>query len=158
MQLRGTDLVVDKIRAKKNVISGQGATRSLNENESGSTVLFDRAAGIVFTLPLAKPGITFDFVVTTTVTTNAHKIITGAGTEFLIGGYTSIDTDSANAMATFTGNGSTHIAVNMTPAGTNALGGILGTKLRFTCLSATRWEVEGIVMCGGTPATAFSAT
>jgi len=158
MQLRGTDLVVDKIRAKMNVISGSGATRSLNENESGSTVLFDRAAGIVFTLPLAKPGIQFDFVVTTTVTTNAHKIITGAGTEFLIGGYTSIDTDTANAAAIFTGNGSTHIAVNMTPAETNALGGILGTKLRFTCLSSTRWEVEGIVMCGGAPATAFSAT
>lgn len=35
MQLRGTDLVLDKVRAKKNVISGQGATRTLNENEKG---------------------------------------------------------------------------------------------------------------------------
>ena len=106
MQLRGTDLVLDKVRAKKNVISGAGATRSLNENESGSVALFDRAAGIVYTLPTAKPGIHFDFIVTTTVTTNAHKVITAAGTEFLIGGYTNVDTDTANAVAVFTGNGS----------------------------------------------------
>lgn len=158
MQLRGTDLVLDKVRAKKNVISGQGATRTLNENESGSVALFDRAAGIVYTLPTAKPGIHFDFIVTTTVTTNAHKIITAAGTELLIGGYTNVDTDTSNAVAVFTGNGSTHVSVNMTPAGSNALGGIQGTKLRFTCLSSTRWLVEGIVQGGGTPATAFATS
>lgn len=140
------------------VISGSGATRSLNEMESGSLVLMDRAAGIVFTLPTAKPGAFFDFGVTVTATTNAYKVITGAGTEFLIGGYESVDTDSANAQAFFVGNGSSHIAVNMTAAASNALGGIQGTKLRFTCLSATRWMVEGMVMCGGTPATAFSAS
>lgn len=155
MQLRGTDLVVDKIRAKKNVISGQGATRSLNENESGSTVLFDRAAGIVYTLPLAKPGTHFDFVVTTTITSNAAKVITGAGTEFLIGGYTNVDTDTSNAVAVFDGNGSTHVAVSMNGTTT---GGVLGTKLRFTCLSSTRWMVEGIVRGTGVVATAFATS
>lgn len=158
MQLRGTDIVVDKIRAKKNVISGSGATASLSAFDSGSTVLMDRAAGIVFTLPTAQPGLVFDFIVTTSVTSNAYKVITAVGTELLTGGYTSIDTDSANAAAVFTGNGSTHVAVNMTAAGSNALGGIKGTSLRFTCLSSTLWEVEGTVMCGGTPATAFATS
>lgn len=159
MQLRGTDIVVDKIRARKNIISGSGATASLSEADSGSLVLMDRAAGIVFTLPAAcKIGTTFDFIVTTTVTSNAYKVITGAGTELLIGGYTSVDTDSANALAFFTGNGSTHVAVNMTAAGSNALGGIQGTKLRFEKVSATLWEVTGIVECGGTPATAFATS
>ncbi len=155
MQLRGTDLVVDKVRAKKNIISGQGATRTLNENESGSVCLFDRAAGIVYTLPTAKPGAHFDFIVTTSVTSNAAKVITGAGTELLIGGYTNVDTDTSNAVAAFDGNGSTHVAVSMNGTTT---GGLQGTKLRFTCLSATRWMVEGIVRGSGVVATAFATS
>ncbi len=155
MQLRGTDLVLDKVRAKKNIISGQGATRTLNENESGSVCLFDRAAGIVYTLPTAKPGAHFDFIVTTSVTSNAAKVITGAGTELLIGGYTNVDTDTSNAVAAFDGNGSTHVAVSMNGTTT---GGLQGTKLRFTCLSATRWMVEGIVRGSGVVATAFATS
>ena len=88
MQLRGTQLVVDTVNAKQNVISGQGATRTLNELESGSICLFDRAAGIVYTLPTTPtPGTYFDFIVVTTITSNAAKIITGSGTELLIGNY-----------------------------------------------------------------------
>lgn len=138
------------------VISGSGATRTLNEMESGSLALFDRAAGIVYTLPTApKVGAFFDFVVTTTITSNAAKVITGAGTELLIGGYTNVDTDSSNAVAVFTANGSTHVSVSMNGTTT---GGILGTKLRFTCLSSTRWMVEGIVQGSGVVATAFATS
>ncbi len=153
--LRGTKLVLDVVQAGQNVISGQGATRSLNANESGSLALFDRAAGIVYTLPVAKVGTYFDFVITTTITSNAAKVITGAGTEFLIGGYTNVDTDTSNAVAAFTGNGSTHVAVSMNGTTT---GGILGTKLRFTCLSSTRWMVEGIVQGSGVVATSFATS
>lgn len=156
MQLRGTQIVVDTIQAKQNVISGSGATRTLNELESGSLCLFDRAAGIVFTLPTTPtPGTWFDFVITTTITSNSAKIITGSATELLIGGYTNVDTDTSNAVASFTGNGSTHIAV--TQNGTTT-GGIKGTKLRFTCLSATNWMVEGIVQGSGVVATAFATS
>lgn len=153
--LRGTKLVLDVVQSGQNVISGSGATRTLNANESGSLCLFDRAAGIVYTLPTAKVGTYFDFVITTTVTSNAAKIITGAETELLIGGYTNVDTDTSNAVAVFTGNGSTHVAVSMNGTTT---GGILGTKLRFTCLSSTRWMVEGIVQGAGIVATAFAAS
>ena len=146
---------LEELRNTRKVISGQGATRTLSVDESGSTVLFDRAAGIVYTLPLAKPGVFFDFVITTTITSNSAKVITGAATEFLIGGYTNVDTDTSNAVAAFTGNGSTHNAV--TQNGTTT-GGILGTKLRFTCLSSTRWFVEGIVQGSGVVATAFATS
>ena len=154
-QLRGTDLVVDRVRSKRNVISGQGATRALNENESGSLCLFDRAAGIVYTLPAAAPGAYFDFMVTTTVTSNAAKIITSSGTQLLIGGYTNVDTDTANAVATFTANGSTHVSVSMNG---NTTGAVAGTRLRFTCLSSTRWMVEGMVLGTGVVATAFATS
>ena len=148
----------DTVLSKVNIISGLGATRTLSADESGSVILLDRAAGIVVTLPLADPGLVYDFIVTTTVTSNSYKIITGAATEFLIGGYVNVDTDTSNAVAAFLGNGSTHIAVTMAATGTNATGGIQGTKLRFTCLSTTRWMVEGIVEGGGTVATAFATS
>ena len=152
---QGKRPLFETVNAKVPVISGQGATRTLSVDETGSTCLFDRAAGIVYTLPLAVPGLVYDFVITTTITSNAAKVITGAGTELLIGGYMNVDTDTSNAVAAFTGNGSTHVAVSMNGTTT---GGILGTKLRFTCLSSTRWMVEGIVQGSGVVATAFATS
>lgn len=142
----------ESVRQGKNVISGSGATRTLSVDDSGSTVLFDRAAGIVFTLPTAKVGTYFDFIVTTTITSNAAKVITGAATELLIG---TVSSNVTTTTTTYQGNGSTHIAVSMNGTTT---GGILGTKLRFTCLSATRWLVEGTNQSSGVVATPFSAS
>lgn len=156
MQLRGTQLVVDTVNAKQAVISGQGATRTLNELESGSICLFDRAAGIVYTLPATPtPGTYFDFIVATTITSNAAKIITGTATELLIGNIMNVDTDTSNAVAAWTGNGSTHIAVSMNGTTT---GGRIGMRLRFTCLSATAWIVDGIVAGSGVVATPFATS
>lgn len=149
------------MNTKKKILSATtigGATSTLSIDDTFSTILLDRAAGSVITLPLAVPGLVYEFVASVSVTSNAYKIITGAATEFLTGGYVSVDTDSTNAIAFFTGNGTSHIAVNMTAAASNALGGLIGTKLIFTCLSTTLWLVEGMVNSGGTPATAFSTT
>lgn len=145
----------DYVNSRVNVISGLGATKTLSQDDTGSTVLFDRAAGIVVTLPLAKAGTFYDFAVSTSVTSNAYKVITGAGTELLVGGYTSVDTDTSNAVAVFTANGSTHVAVSMNGTTT---GGLVGTKLRFTCLSATKWLVEGVNNGSGVVATAFATS
>lgn len=155
---QGKRPLFETVRTKAPILSGSGATRTLSVDDSGSTVLLDRAAGIVVTLPLAVPGLVYDFAVTTSVTSNAYKIITGAATEFLLGEYVSVDTDTSNAVAVFTGNGTSHIAVNMTAAASNALGGLKGTHLRFKCLSTTLWEVSGVNQGGGTVATAFSAS
>lgn len=155
---QGKRPLFDTVNTKKPLISGLGATRTLSVDETGDTILLDRAAGIVVTLPLAVPGLVYDFVVTTSVTSNAYKIITGAATEFLIGGYTNVDTDTSNAVAVFTGNGSTHVAINMAAASSNSTGGLAGTRLRFTCVSLTRWEVEGMVLGGGAVATAFATS
>lgn len=152
---QGKRPLFETVRTKKPIISGLGATATLSVDDTNSTVLLDRATGIVVTLPLAVPGLVYDFIVTTTVTSNSYKVITGAATELLIGGYTNVDTDTSNAVAVFTGNGSTHIAV--TQNGTTT-GGVAGTHLRFTCLSSTRWMVEGIVQGTGVVATAFATS
>ena len=157
MQLRGTAIVVDTIQAKRNVISGSGATRTLNELESGSLALFDRAAGIVYTLPAAcKEGTWFEFAVSTTVTSNAAKIITGAGTELMVGSIINCDTDTSDAVAIWkslvaTGN----VAVSMDGS---TKGGIKGDYIKVTKLNSTTWHVTGVTNGTGTVATPFATS
>lgn len=143
----------ETVRAKKKIISGMGATQTLSADDSGSTVVFDRAAGTIVTLPVAVPGLVYDFEVTTSVTSNNYKVITGAATEFLIGSLVNLKTDLTTLFSI--GNGSTHVAVTMNGTTT---GGLLGTKLRFTCLSATRWQVEGTNLASGVIATPFATS
>lgn len=152
---RGLTQLIPKLFSGVNVISGQGATRSLSANESGSVCLFDRAAGIVYTLPTAKVGTYFDFFVTTTITSNSAKVITGAGTEFLLGSLNSVDTDTSNAEVGFTGNGTSHVAI--TQNGTTT-GGVAGTKFRVTCVSSTIWAIEGNILGTGTVETPLATS
>jgi len=137
------------------VISGQGATKTLAATDSGSLCLFDRAAGIVYTLPAPTVGLSFDFYVPVTVTSNAHKVITDAGTTLLTGSLINIDTDSSNAVAAWTGDGSTHVSVSMNGTTT---GGLKGTWMRFTCVSSTLWLVTGIDEGNGVVATPFATS
>ena len=69
----------------REVIQGVGATRTLLAKESGAMCLFDRAAGVVYTLPTAVEGMTFDFSTTVTITSNAAKVITASASQFIVG-------------------------------------------------------------------------
>ncbi len=138
---------------KQPVISGSGATVTLTAAQSGSVVLFDRAAGIVYTLPAPSAGMFFDFFVTVTITSNAAKVITDAGTT-LLQGTIMASNSSTGAVTAFFGNGTTHISVSMNGTTTGA---IFGTWLRFTCVSGTLWEVEGMDQAT-VPASPFATT
>lgn len=137
-------------------VSGSGATVTLTKDQFGAVVLMDRAAGIVFTLPANTPGASITFAVTTSVTSNAYKVITAAGTELLVGGVMSDDTDSSDAVAYFPSVvASSNIAVSMNGSTT---GGLIGTWMTFTCLNSTKWLVSGVVAGSGSVATPFSAS
>lgn len=138
------------------VISGSGATVTLTAAQSGSLVLMDRAAGIVFTLPTPTVGLVYNFAVTVTVTTNSYKVITNTGTVLLTGPLYGIDTDSANAIAAYVGDGSANIAVTQAATGTNATGGIKGSMLTLRCITTTLWEVTGTILQAGTAASPFA--
>ena len=149
--------IVDGIN-KANIVSGNGATVALNEEQSGSLIVLDRAAGITITLPPAKVGLSFQVVATVSVTSNSYKVITSNSSTFLAGSYASYDTDTtstANATQFFAGNASTHVSVTMNGTTT---GGLAGTNLKFTCISATQWLVEGSNLGSGTVATAFATS
>lgn len=148
--LRGTSPQLDYVTSKRPVISGLGATRTLTERESGSTVLFDRAAGIVITLPAAKPGISYEFV--SNVTCATANIVTNitTTTPVIIGAVTVVP-DLTGTASVFANKGSAYsIAMN---GGTT--GGIVGSRLTMTALSSGTWMVSGITVGTGSIATPF---
>jgi len=134
------------------VISGSGATVALTAAQSGSICLFDRAAGIVYTLPAPQVGLCFPFITTVTRTTNSETIVTDAAGTKLVGNIlNTIDTGVAN-ISCF-GNGTSHVTVAMNGTTT---GGILGSYLLFTCVTTTLWHVTGIINGSGSIATPFA--
>ncbi len=138
--------------SKRNLISGVGATRFLKPSESGSICLFDRAAGIVYTLPTPQVGLWYEFDYTVTITSNSATIISDASTTFISG---TIANAKASDGTTFTGqgNGTTHIKIASNGSTT---GGVLGGHVRVECIGATLWLAYGFVQGSSTLASPFS--
>lgn len=144
------------VTIRNKVISGLGATYTLDANDSGSTILLDRAAGIVITLPAPATGRKYRFVVTTTVTSNAYKLSTATqGTDFFRGPLLSDDTDSSDAIVGFPCNGTTHDNISMAGSTT---GGLVGTYINIEAVSSTVWQAEGIINGTGAVATSCSTS
>jgi hypothetical protein len=134
-----------------------GATKTLKPEDSGATIVLDRAAGTVITLPKAQEGLNFEFTVLTSVTSNAYKFSTlRQGTEFFIGQLISVDTDTTNALAyDQVGNGTTHDNISMNGTTT---GGLIYTNFRARAISSTQWLVEGTNFGSGAVATPFATS
>lgn len=138
----------------REVISEAVATRSLVAEESGSLCVFDRAAGVVYTLPAPVVGMQFEFGVSVSVTSNAHKIITDSASTFLVGSVTMM-TIATVAGAGFAANGTTIRALS---ANGTTSGGLIGERYRVTAISATQWLIEGICYGSGTIVTPFATS
>lgn len=132
----------------RDIISGVGATRTLTAKESGALCLFDRAAGIVYTLPTPVAGMQFEFQTTTTITSNAAKVITAAGTEFILG-LLMVFGGTTESIVSADFNGTTHVAVSSNGTTT---GGVIGDRYRLTAISSTQWVIDGYVSGSGTVA------
>lgn len=134
------------------IVADAVATRTLLAKEAGGLFLFDRAAGVVYTLPVPVIGMTFRFATTVTRTTNAHSVVTDAATTFLTGGIW-VGNSGATTGKYFAGDGTTFIK---TTSNGSTTGGIIGDHLTFTAISTTVWFVSGVVNATGTEATPFS--
>jgi len=140
----------------REVISGVGATRTLKSSESGALCLFDRAAGVVYTLPASPElGCRFEFATTVTITSNAAKVISGTpASQFILGAMFGYTTD-ATEIDGFSADGSTHVAISSNGSTT---GGVIGDRYTLT-YSGSAWLVEGNIFCGtSTPATPFATS
>jgi hypothetical protein len=138
----------------RHIIGDAVATRKLLPFESGALCQLDVAAGVVYTLPTPVIGMQFEFIVTVTVTSNAHKIITNLATEFLLGEVFMYSTATASG-AGFAANGTTIRALS---ANGSTTGGIIGERYIVTALSSTVWHISGVQVGSGTLATAFATS
>lgn len=141
--------------AHRQVIGEAVATRTLLAKESGALCLLDVAAGVVYTLPVPAVGMQFEFLVTVAVTSNAHKVITDAGTTFLVGGIIMGDVTVATSGDYFEANGTSIVALS---AAGSTTGGLLGERYKVTCLNSTQWGIDGVCHGAGTLATPFATS
>ena len=139
----------------REIIQSVGATRTLLAEESNALCLFDRAAGVVFTLPAPVEGMQFEFLATVAVTSNAYKVITNSASVFLLGAVMGGSLTVADSGDVFQANGTTHRAISMAGSTT---GGLVGTRFKVTCISATQWLIEGGYVGSGTLADPFAAS
>lgn len=130
-----------------------GTTTTLVQADDGKEFLIGAATAITVNLPAPVPGTSLIFTWTVAPSSATHKIITDAATTFLQGLFVQGATGAATSV--FNGNGSTHRAVNLDGA---TKGGGIGTKLRFRCITATQWEVDGLGLCVGSAATPFATS
>ena len=149
----GPNLSQHKAAARK-VIGDGVATRTLTAKESGALCLHDLAAGVVYTLPTPSIGMTFEFLCSTTITSNSAKVLTNLATEFLLGSIGVFNSGAATAQG-FLANGTTIRSVNGNGTTT---GGVAGDTYRVTALSSTQWAVSGRMTNTGTAATPFATS
>jgi len=128
-----------------------GAATTLVAGQSGALVLLDTAAGSIVTLPTPIVGMTFDFAVSVSVTSNSH-IIGGSAGEFLMGGIQMMIDTTGVSEGQFL-NGTTHLTLTHNGSTT---GGLIGTNYRFVGVSTTQWMVTGL--CAGSGVLATPAT
>ena len=136
------------------IIDDAVATRTLVASESGALCLFNRAAGVVYTLPTPVAGMYFEFATVTTITSNAAKIITSAATEFLLGDVQMCIAGAATTLFA-AANGSTIRALSSNGTTT---GGVIGDRYFVRAISSTQWLIHGFVSGSGTLATPFATS
>lgn len=148
MQTRGPALVIDTVSAKRPVVSGVGTstTFTLNENQSGSIVLLDRAGGATYTLPNAKPGIVYHFVSTANLTSGSYKITaTAASASYVITGALTNIVDNLTEGSVFIAGLGANVPQNVTLNG-GSTGGRIGSMLTVQAVSSGTWHVSGLVI------------
>ena len=138
----------------RQVIADAVATRTLLAKEAGALCMIDSAAGVIYTLPPPVIGMEFNFAVSVTRTSNAHKVITSAATEFINGGIF-LGNSAAATGEFFAADGTTIRALSSNGTTT---GGIIGDFYTLTAISTTVWFCRGVLNQTGTVATPFATS
>lgn len=137
------------LNAKKNkIVQTSAATLTLTAGESDSVQVLNVATGFVTTLPAAtaaNTGVTYKFIVKTSVTSNSYTIQGASSADLFYGGVIMISSTADNTI-TAAPNGSSHYKLVL--AGTTG-GGLIGTVVELTCLGLNAWAVTGIVTGSG---------
>lgn len=135
-----------------------GAALTVTTAMAGKSIILDTAAGSVVTLPAATgSGATYRFIVKTTVTSNAHKILAASSSDFLQGIVTG-SINSTGVLKGFVSAAATNHSIQMPFTGSTPSGGFAGDYFEFYDIAANIWEVDGMFGAGTTATTPFSTS
>lgn len=138
------------LTSKRNVLASSGNT-TMTAAMSGSVMLLDSAT-VDYVLPAigtGDVGMYFDFLSTVTST---NQTITAGAADLLCGSVTIVSADVPTADI-FAPDVTDDLVLAMNGSTT---GGVIGSYIRFTAISATRWFVQGTLSGSGTATTPFS--
>ena len=129
------------------------ATYTVTTAMSGTTFGFNRAAGIVATLPTPAAGLNYTFLVETTFTGAGQiKTATTDGTDGFLGTAFLFDTGEIGETDNFHPASSNDVI----DLGAVEQGWLTGGFIRLTGVNTTTWFVEAYLMGDGTLATPFT--
>ncbi len=128
--------------AKSEIITADAATLTLTADDSGKTIVLDKADGVAVALPVTEVGLKFKFFVKTTVTSVGYILTAGKTTDLFIGAVTMVDTDSSDTHTDQVPDVSDDDV--MTLNGTTT-GGLIGTCFELECIAEGRWWVNGVI-------------
>lgn len=118
----------------------------------GGKYLLSAASGSTLTLPAATgTGGNIDIIVSTTVTSNSHKVLAASTSDNLQGNI--VTEDSGTCSGWNAALSSTFHSLQMNGSTT---GGFQGDKITLTDIAANVWQVNGTTKSTGTAATPFS--
>tara|TARA_R110000744_G_scaffold314763_1_gene421785 strand:+ start:822 stop:1406 length:585 start_codon:yes stop_codon:yes gene_type:complete len=128
------------------------ATKTITSADSGTTFGFNRAGGIVVTLPTPAAGVNYQFLVETTFTgVGQIKTATTDGTDGFLGTAFLFDTGEIGETDNFHPAASNDII----DLGAVEQGWLTGGFIRLMGVNTTTWFVEAFLMGDGTLATPF---
>ena len=134
-----------------NVSSITSATHSVESTDSGTVYTFNRAAGIVVTLPTAVAGLNYTFIVGTTFT-GAGQITADNASDLLSGFAYLFDPATATDNNTFIPDASDDVTIDL---GSAAQGWLVGGIIRLVATTAAVWHCEAFLHGDGSLATPF---
>ena len=149
----GTSKLTGATNFVKDYESITDATKTLTAADSGTTYGFNRAAGIVVTLPTPAAGVHYTFLVETTFTGAGQiKTATTDGTDGFLGTAFVFDTGEIGETDNFHPASSNDVI----DLGQVEQGWLTGGFIRLTGVNTTTWFVEAFLMGDGTLATPFT--
>ena len=133
-------------------ITVTAATTLTQEAHAGNIVVLNSTTGRIITLPASTgKGDVYTLHILVSVSSGSHVLVVSAGTTDAFNGGVSISTDVAG-ITMLASTDSDTITMNGTTTG-----GLVGSWLRVTDVSAGKWMLEGFLCSSGAEATPFSA-
>lgn len=150
--------VADKVNAlvekKSEIINATSSTLTLTRDDSGKTIVLDRALGVAVALPISEVGLKFRFVVKTTASGGTGYVMTaGKTSDLYIGAVTMIDTDTSDTHTDQVPDASDDDVMTLNGGTT---GGVIGSYFDLECIALGRWWVSGVLRHTGNVATPFA--